>query len=146
MNGFGVATQPVTVTDTAMMLVSAPGHPMVDAELRYTTQQPFCVQLSLSLDDSPAVEWVFARDLVIQGVRLPAGHGDIQLYPVDGGVIIELHSPDGDAHLLANSIDLTTFADTIEKAVPLGRESEFYSLDAELASLLAMSWRRPETA
>ncbi len=144
MSGFGVATQMVTVTDTAMMLVSELGHPMVSAELRYATQQPFCVQLSLSLDDSPPVEWVFARDLVIQGVRLPAGHGDIQLYPVDGGVIIELHSPDGDAHLLANSTDLMAFADAIEKAVPLGRENEFYSLDAELASLLAATWHRPE--
>jgi len=125
--------------DTTMSLVSDPDTPFVEAELRYFTNEPFSVRLSLSLAESPSVEWVFARELLIQGVRLPAGQGDIQIFPIHEGVMIELHSPDGEAQLLADAATLTAFADAVEAAVPLGQEDRYFSLDAELADLAVLT-------
>ena len=132
-----IAGEQTIVVETAMSLTSDPEPPMVRAALHYTTQEPFSVRLALSLNGEPAVQWVFARDLIVQGVRLPAGHGDIQFYPSSEGVVIELHSPDGDAHLLADRTRLTEFADAMESLVPKGRESDFYSMDEELTGLLS---------
>lgn len=138
---FGSATSAPRLVDadTMMSLVSDPDAPFVEAELRYFTNEPFSVRLSLSLGEAPSVEWVFARELLIQGVRLPAGQGDIQIYPIFEGVVIELHSPDGEAQLLADTAVLTRFADAVEAAVPLGKEDEFFSLDAELADLATLT-------
>jgi hypothetical protein len=137
------ARQHEIVAETAMVLTSDPGRPLVQGVMSYHTSQPFGVLLSLRLGDAPAVDWTFARELLIQCVQLPAGYGDIQLYPVFEGIIIELHSPDGDAQLLADTTAMQDFADAIEAAVPVGQESEFYSLDAELVTLLAMATERP---
>jgi hypothetical protein len=126
-------------TDTTMTLISDPDSPLVLAELRYFTNEPYSVRLTLTLAESPAVEWVFARDLLLQGVRLPAGQGDIQIYPTSEGVVVELHSPDGDARLLAGSEALVGFADAVEAAVPVGTEDRYFSLDAELADLLILT-------
>jgi hypothetical protein len=133
---FGSAMAPRLVdADTTMALISDPDAPLVGAELRYFTNEPFAVRLSLSLAESPAVEWVFARELLIEGVRLPAGQGDIHIYPGLDGIVIELHSPDGEAQLLADSRTLIAFADAIEREVPPGQEDRYFSLEAELEDL-----------
>jgi len=137
MSSPGFAGQQTILVETAMSLMSDPEPPTVQASLHYATQEPFAVRLALSLNGSPAVQWVFARDLIVQGVRLPAGHGDIQFYPSSDGIVIELHSPDGDAHLLADRAKLTEFADAMESLVPSGRESDFCSMDEELTDLLS---------
>lgn len=143
MTTFGVAEQRAVVTSTTMTLVSDAELPAVSAELRYVTHRPFAVQVVLSLGACPAVEWIFARDLLIQGVQAPAGEGDIHVYPASGGVVIELHSPDGDAVLMADAQALTDFANQTLAAVPAGREGEYYSIDAELATLMALVTDRP---
>lgn len=129
--------------DTAMSLVAGDERYPVRAQLTYCSDQPFSLGLTLSLGDADPVEWVFSRDLLLQGVRLPAGHGDIQIFPTYHGIAIALHSPDGDARLLGDPDDLIAFAEAIENAVPLGRENDYYSLDGELAGLLAVSGQDP---
>ncbi|MGI8592491.1 MAG: SsgA family sporulation/cell division regulator [Nakamurella sp.] len=137
MSSSGFAGQQTILVETAMTLMSDPMPPTVQASFHYAAQEPFAVRLALSLDDAPAVQWVFARDLIVQGVRVPSGHGDIQFYPTSEGVVIELHSPDGDAHLLADEAMLTEFADAMEALVPSGRESDFCSMEQELTELLS---------
>ena len=129
--------------DTAMSLIVGEDRYPVSAQLTYCSDEPFSLGLSLVLGDADPVDWMFSRDLLLQGVRLPAGHGDIQIYPTRQGIAIVLHSPDGDAELLADPEDLIAFAEAVEAVVPLGRESDYYCLDAELACLLAFTGQDP---
>ena len=65
--------QMITAT-TEMLLISDPTIPAVHAELRYYCDDPFAVQMLLSIEQSPAICWIFSRDLLISGAqRCPAG-------------------------------------------------------------------------
>lgn len=140
-------TAETTTAHTEMVLESATGAPVVQAELRYRSHQPFAVELSLRLGDAESVEWSFARELLLQGLHAPAGCGDVQLFPAHGplpvgaAVMIELRSPDGRAVLRADRAGLAQFASATLDLVPLGTEREHYNLDVELAALLIVADR-----
>jgi hypothetical protein len=128
--------------DTRMTLISG-GVPMdVAAELHYSTQDPFAVHMGLSVDDGPAVEWVFARGLLRDGLAIPTGCGDIHVFPVAAGVIIDLHSPSGSARLLADADDLARFIDEIFEVVAEDDESRYLDLDTEIAFIQDMLFPR----
>ena len=120
---------------THMTLISGTVPAGVSAELRYTTRDCYAVHMVLSVEDSPAVEWVFARDLLRDGLHAPAGSGDIHVFPVSQGVVIDLLSPHGRARLLAHGDDLAGFVDDMYEAVPDGAETQYFSLERELAML-----------
>jgi hypothetical protein len=125
----------VTTAATEMILLSEASLPSVNAELRYSTEDPFAIQMLLSVDQSPAISWVFGRELLLAGVRMPAGIGDVQVYPTHDGVIVELRSGSAVAKLLAHTPDIQAFVDTTLELVPLGSEMEHYRLDLQLSSI-----------
>ena len=57
---------------------------------------------------------------------MPAGIGDVQVYPTHDGVIIELRSGGAAAKLLAHIPDITEFTDRTLELVPLGSEMDHY--------------------
>jgi hypothetical protein len=118
-----------------MTLISGDQLIGVTADLRYSSRDTYAVRMALSVDDSPAVEWVFARELLRDGLLLPAGAGDIQVFPVVDGVVIDLLSPHGQARLLADADDIATFVDDMFRLVPDGDEDRYFSLEHELALL-----------
>jgi len=129
-------------TGTRMTLISG-GTPIdVAAELHYSTEDPFAVHMGLSIDDAPSVEWVFARDLLRDGVAVPTGSGDIHIFPVPAGVIIDLLSPSGSARLVADAEDLARFVGDIFEAVAEGDESGYLDLDGEIAFIQDMLFPR----
>ena len=79
-------------TATEMLLISDSCLPAVKAELRYYCDDPFAVQMVMSIDQSPAVSWTFGRELLINGTTMPSGIGDVQVFPTHDGLIIELRS------------------------------------------------------
>ena len=119
----------VTTAATEMILISDATLPAVDAEFRYTCDDPFAVQLLLSVEKSPAISWTFGRELLINGVGMPSGVGDVQVYPTHDGVIIELRSGGLVARLLAHSPDVVDFTDNTLELVPLGTEMDHYGID-----------------
>ena len=123
-----------TSATTEMILISDVAIPAVDAELRYHTNDPFAIQLLLSVDRGPAISWVFGRELLVNGVGMPAGIGDVQVFPTHDGVIIELRSGDAAARLLAHIPDIVDFTDRTLELVPLGTEMDHSDLDSELGS------------
>jgi len=125
----------VTTAATEMILLSEPSLPAVNAEMRYSTEDPFAVQMLLSVDQSPAISWVFGRELLIAGVRMPTGIGDVQVYPTHDGVIVELRSGGAAAKLLAHIPDIQDFSDRTLELVPLGSEMDHYNLDLALGSI-----------
>jgi Streptomyces sporulation and cell division protein, SsgA len=127
--------QKVATATTEMILISDPTLPAVNAEMRYQCDDPFAVQMLLSVDQSPAISWIFGRELLATGVVMPSGMGDVQIYPTHDGVIIELRSGTIAAKLLAHTPDLMDFTDRTFDLVPLGSEMEHYDLDIDLGIL-----------
>ena len=130
------ATQHRSISShTEMILISDIAIPAVEAELRYHSNDPFAVQLLLSIDQGPVISWVFGRELLINGVGMPAGIGDVQVFPTHDGVVIELRSGDATARLLAHSPDVVDFTERTIELVPLGTEMDHCDLDSGLGSL-----------
>ncbi len=124
-----------TNSNTEMILISDVAIPAVEAELRYHSNDPFAVQLLLSVDQGPVITWVFGRELLMTGVSMPAGIGDVQVFPTHDGVIIELRSGKAIARLLAHIPDVDDFTERTLELVPLGTEIDHFDLDSGLGSL-----------
>ncbi|WP_353940368.1 SsgA family sporulation/cell division regulator [Streptomyces sp. HUAS MG91] len=53
-------------------------------EFSYDTRDPLAVTLVVEGDGQRLVRWVFARELLTEGLVARAGEGDVVLWPVDG--------------------------------------------------------------
>lgn len=106
--------------------------------MRYHAKDPYAVSVAFSGPDEEIV-WVFARELLAEGLDFPRGHGDVQIRPEqrDGRhlVMICLTSPDGTAELEVDSEPVRDFVVATEAAVPRGAEHTVIDLDRELAGL-----------
>lgn len=113
----------------------------VPARLAYRTDDPYAVHITFHIGSDRPVNWTFARELLVEGVFRPCGHGDVRIWPtkVDGRdvVLMALSSPDGDALLEAPSAQVSAWLERTLRAVPPGTESEQLGIDDGLAELLA---------
>jgi len=113
----------------------------LDATLRYDSDDPYAVRLGFpTAPGREAVEWMFARQLVVDGLVGPSGDGDVRIWPapgeVAGPVYVELCSPSGRALFTVPRDVLVDFARRCDDLVPPGTESDHLDLDAELQMLL----------
>lgn len=108
--------------------------------LRYSSADPYAVRAVFS-GDGMEVEWVFARDLLRNGLARPVGDGDVHVWPNWGTgrelLMISLTSPDGQAVLEAGADDVRAFLDRTAAVVPDGDESIHLDLDSTLTRLLS---------
>ncbi|MFC0599270.1 SsgA family sporulation/cell division regulator [Streptomyces palmae] len=133
----------ITVIDQAVqarLIASVPETSAIRASLRYSRNDPFAVRVSFppvaSLDGSE-VEWTFGRELLAGGLRGPAGHGDVHLWPYGPDrTVLELHAPEGMAMVQFDTSDLRRFLQRTYELVPQGCESRHLELDEDLAALL----------
>ncbi|MET9801352.1 SsgA family sporulation/cell division regulator [Streptomyces sp. NPDC006368] len=113
----------------------------VPARLTYRTDDPYAVHITFHVGSAYPVSWTFARELLVEGVFRPCGHGDVRVWPstYEGRsvVLMALTSPDGDALLEAPAVAVSAWLERTLRAVPPGEESEQLGLDDELAELLA---------
>ncbi|MCG8965244.1 MULTISPECIES: SsgA family sporulation/cell division regulator [Streptomyces] len=72
-----------TVTRTVTAHVSVVKGPPVplSAELSYDVADPYAVRLSFGEPTTSSVDWVFARELLAEGLRRPTGSGDVLVLP-----------------------------------------------------------------
>ena len=130
-----------TVLNLAVPILSGEAETTtMGGELEYDTADPFAVTLVVDSRKGP-VRWTFSRELLAEGRFDPMGDGDVQVWPCLGSdgsavVIIELHSPSGDALLQLPSRVVGTFVAETHRLVPPGSESAHLSLDDLLARLL----------
>lgn len=105
----------------------------------YSADDPFAVTLAVRTRHDRWVEWLLARDLVIESLAGPAGVGDIRMSPqeVQGYDIveIEIRSGDGRAVLEVDRDLLRHFIDSSVELIALGDESASIDFDAEIARL-----------
>ncbi len=135
-------TVPVSVTRVVTLeFIDASGTATpLPAELSYDTQDPYAVAACFRTGASD-VRWVFARDLLAEGLYEPTGDGDVHVWPCLSAcgtavTMIELSSPDGEALMQARSDEVCKFLANTEALVPSGTESELIDLDEALAKIL----------
>ena len=105
----------------------------------YTADDPFAVTLAVRTRHDRWVEWLVARDLVIESLTGAAGHGDIRMSPqlVQGYDIveIEIRSMDGRAVLEVDRDLLCHFIDSTLEVVAVGDEAGRMDLDGAIAKI-----------
>ncbi|MGW3463977.1 SsgA family sporulation/cell division regulator [Streptomyces olivaceoviridis] len=113
----------------------------VPARLTYRSDDPYAVHITFHIDSVHPVDWTFARDLLVEGVFRPCGHGDVRVWPAKadgrGVVLMALSSPDGDALLQAPVPQVSAWLERTLRAVPPGTEGGQLGIDDALDHLLA---------
>ncbi|MFF8674216.1 SsgA family sporulation/cell division regulator [Streptomyces sp. NPDC015242] len=111
--------------------------------LRYDTADPYAVHATFHLGAEETVTWVFARELLAEGLHRPTGTGDVRVWPSRshglGIVCIALSTPEGEALLEAPVRALESFVKRTDAVVSPGTERDHLCLDEQLTRLLAES-------
>lgn len=112
----------------------------IDTFFGYRASDPYAVSMTF-LTAAGDLTWTFGRDLLLRGVTLPTGDGDVHVCPslgMDGRavVLIELNSPDGHLILQARTQDVTDFLARSVAVVAEGEESAHLDVDALVERLL----------
>jgi sporulation and cell division protein SsgA len=115
------------------------GSTPVRSRWSYRADQPFTVTAAFQTERDRWVEWAFSRDLLVEGLRGPAGFGDVRLHPeTDNGltlVIVEIESPEGYAELELDHAGVSSFLAATEEVVPIGEESDHFDVDGLIDEL-----------
>lgn len=132
---------PVIERELELKLVLSPERTIpVPAKLLYLAADPYAVHVTFHTGSSTPVNWTFARELLVEGVFRPCGHGDVRIWPVkidnQSVLCMALTSPDGDALLEAPACAVSAWLERTLRLVPPGTEAERLGLDAALAALL----------
>jgi hypothetical protein len=138
-------THIATVSAELELHLVVPGGPSlpVMAGLSYESADPWAVRVAFQTggEGDGIVEWMFARQLLTEGIARAVGDGDVRVWPTtrDGERVVNLAmaSPTGAALFEIDRDVLVEFLQQTYLAVPTGHESEAIDLDAELALLLA---------
>ena len=119
------------------------------ASLHYSGSDPYAIRMAFHVGAEDPVEWIFGRELLVDGMTTPEGEGDVRIWPSspavgpDGQIRgplsvlnIKLSSPFGEAHFEAPSEAIASFLDRTYAIVRMGQESSVIDIDAELDGLL----------
>jgi hypothetical protein len=113
----------------------------VPARLGYRSDDPFAVHITFHINSAHPVHWTFSRDLLVEGVFRPCGHGDVQVWPAKtegrSVVLMALSSPEGDALLEAPAAQVSAWLERTLRVVPPGAEGGQLGMDDALDELLA---------
>ncbi|MEU5211630.1 SsgA family sporulation/cell division regulator [Streptomyces sp. NPDC020742] len=131
-----------TVIDQAVqvrLIATALGPCAAPAVLHYRPADPLAVRMSfppeISLDGS-AVYWTFARELLDEGLREPAGRGDVRVRPAGPDrTVMEFHADEGIAMVQLRTADLRRFLARSYASVPAGAEAAHLGMERDLAEL-----------
>ena len=119
------------------------------ASLHYSASDPYAIRMAFHVGHEEPVEWIFARELLADGMATLVGDGDVQIWPSsaamgpDGEIRgplsvlnLNLYSPFGEAHFEAPADAISNFLDRTYGIVRMGREADVIDIDAELNGLL----------
>ncbi len=133
-----------TVRTSLELRLVVPGGPClpVVADLSYAANDPWAVTVAFQTggEGDGVVEWMFARQLLTDGLAGTVGEGDVRVWPaVSSGervLNLAMASPSGSALFEIDRDALMEFLQQTYLAVPTGSEGEAVDLDVELAQLL----------
>jgi len=118
------------------LVVPEHGGVPLTASLYYRGDDPYAIRMAFHVGTDDPVEWIFARDLLAEGLDGAAGDGDVRVLPSTAAhrdvLNLVLSSPFGQAHFEAPLTALTGFLLRTFEVVPAGREDEFIDIEGEL--------------
>jgi hypothetical protein len=113
----------------------------VPARLAYRSNDPYAVHITFHIGSDNPVHWTFARELLVEGVFRPCGHGDVRIWPTKANgrnvILMALSSPHGEALLEAPSASVSAWLERTLRSVPPGAETAHLDIDEGIAGLLA---------
>jgi hypothetical protein len=116
------------------------GRVTLPAVFSYDAQDPFAVSVTFRTGEGE-ITWIFARDLLRDGLTERVGEGDILIRPAHPSrgplVLFTLSSPSGSARLEGKRDDLRAFVDDCFEALPAGSEWQYVQVDRVIDELLA---------
>ncbi|MGW3739948.1 SsgA family sporulation/cell division regulator [Streptomyces sp. NPDC005146] len=130
-----------TVTHTVTAHVSIPKSMPVplSAELHYDMADPYAIRLSLGAPMKRPVNWVFARELLAEGLHRPTGSGDVLVIPRHRGhphfLRIVLRNLAGTALVDIAVPEVAAFLRTTFTMVPEGAESPYIDIADTISEL-----------
>jgi hypothetical protein len=105
----------------------------------YRSDHPYTVAAAFQTDRDRWVEWVFSRELLVEGLTESAGVGDVRFRPLEerglNMLVVEIESPEGYALLELDHEAVAGFLGASEELVPLGAEGEHFDVDALIDEL-----------
>lgn len=111
----------------------------ITVALRYVVDDPLAVQVVFPAEvgaDGSEVVWVFGRELLERGMRVPAGCGDVHVWPCGRArTVLEVHSAGGMALVQFDEPVLRRFLLRTYCLVPVGQEDLAEAVDRDLSSL-----------
>lgn len=121
------------VNQSQFVTLNGSGAPVL-SRLSYVANEPFAINIAFRTERGRWVEWTFARELLVQGLTEPTGIGDVRVRPDLAGdddlLVLEIESPDGYALVEIDREDVERFLDAAAGVIPLGRESDYFDVDA----------------
>jgi hypothetical protein len=118
------------------------------AEFSYESTDPYAVRIEFfnsgeyervegDVKTTENVKWVFARQLLIEGLEQGVGDGDVRVQPMPRSdvVFMTVASPSGLAQFRIDKKELVKFLNRTMDIVIPGQESGAVDIDAELAKL-----------
>jgi hypothetical protein len=129
------------ICSPAVFELIAPDSPAVPVkvDLTYNSHDPYAVQASFRTGNGSTVDWVFARDLLADGLIASSGTGDVRVQPMPSDpdrIELELTSPSGHALFTTCARTLGDFLSRTYEAVPPTREYDWLDFDVALSQLL----------
>jgi hypothetical protein len=122
------------------LMVPEHGGVPLTASLSYRGDDPYAIRMAFHVGMDDPVEWIFARDLLADGLHRPAGEGDVRVWPGSGRdrrvLNIALSSPFGHAHFEASLPAVSQFLLRTFEVIPDGREGDYINIEGELNDLL----------
>jgi len=126
-------------TPVELTLLGPGPQAQITASLAFHPEDPFAVHMTFhTRDGQDDIEWMFARQLLSVGLLMPAGEGDVRVWPgpdTIGVTYLQLRSPHGEAIFQLERASVVDFVLRSYVSVPPGCESRYLDLDTELALL-----------
>ncbi|MFD6358233.1 SsgA family sporulation/cell division regulator [Streptomyces roseolus] len=131
---------PDCVVTLTLAAYTAPDRTMpVPARLRYHRRDPYAVHLDCQVDRPTPVTWVFARELLAEGLNGWAGPGDVSVHPsldpAHDVVYFWLHPPGCPVRFHAPRPVIEAFLAASYAIVPAGGETAHVDLEELLVRL-----------
>jgi hypothetical protein len=105
----------------------------------YRADDPFAVMMSISRPSGRWIDWLLSRDLLIEGLAIPAGIGDVRLTPFTDEEFdvleVRIGDDEGFASLEFDRDLIERFLDATFDIVPAGAESAVIDVEAEIEKI-----------
>ncbi|WP_393062360.1 SsgA family sporulation/cell division regulator [Streptomyces sp. LN549] len=115
----------------------------LSADLHYDMADPYAIRLSIGVPMERPVDWVFARELLAEGLHRPTGSGDVVVmpwhHPHPDSLRVVLRNRSGTALVEMAASEVATFLRRTFVLVPDGAESHHVDLDRAISELTGTS-------